>query len=125
VDDILGENIFVFIGLTVIMVGGCALMMGQALAHTWRPLWQLLPYGLLLAAFDRFLAYALFDNRLLAPVPFLVAAALVLVLGALGYRLTQAHLMVRQYPWLYRRSGLLSWQKIDARDNLADPRATH
>jgi branched-chain amino acid transport system ATP-binding protein len=124
-DDILGENIYVFIGLTVIMIGGCALMMGQALAHTWRPMWQLLPYGVLLGAFDRFLAYALFDNTLLAPVPFIVAVALVLTLGAAGYRLTQAHLMVRQYPWLYRRSGLFSWQQIDARDNLADPRATH
>src|SRR3569832_13114 len=104
-DDMLGENIYVFIGLTVIMIGGCALMMGQALATTWRPMWQLVPYGILLAIFGRFLAYALFDNKLLAPVPFLVVAALTVLFGAAGYRLTQAHLMVRQYPWLNRGSG--------------------
>jgi branched-chain amino acid transport system ATP-binding protein len=125
IDDILGENIFVFIGLTVITIGGCALMMGQALATTWRPMWQLVPYGILLAIFGRFLAYALFDNKLLALVPFLVVVGLVLVLGAAGYRLTQAHLMVRQYPWLYRRSGLFGWRPITAPDNLADPSATH
>jgi branched-chain amino acid transport system ATP-binding protein len=124
-NDILGEDIYVFIGLTVIMVGGCALMMGQALARTWRPLWQLVPYGILLAVFGRFLAYALFDNQLLALVPFLVVVALVQVLGAAGYRLTQAHLMARQYPWLYRRSGLFSWRRVETRDNLADPPATH
>ncbi len=124
-NDILGEDIYVFIGLTVIMVGGCALMMGQALATTWRPLWQLVPYAILLAIFGRFLAYALFDNVLLAPVPFLVVVAIVLFLGGLGYRLTQAHLMVRQYPWLYRRTGLFGWKEIAARDNVADPSATH
>jgi branched-chain amino acid transport system ATP-binding protein len=126
--DILGEDIYVFVGLTVIMIGGCALMMGQALASTWRPLWQLVPYGILLAIFGRFLAYALFGAVLLAPIPFLVVVALVLVLGGLGYRVTQANLMVRQYPWLYRRSGLFTWQELgrpaEAADNLADPPAT-
>lgn len=123
--DILGENILVFIGLGIILVGGCALMMGQALANTWRPWWQLLPYGLLLAAFGRFLAYALFDSRLTALVPLVVMVAVVLGLGGLGYRLTQAHLMVRQYPWLYRRSGLLSWAPTDRADNLAGPDTRH
>ncbi|MEO8559140.1 MAG: DUF6867 family protein [Rhodospirillales bacterium] len=112
IEDVLGENLYVFGGLTVIMVGGCALMMGQALASTWRPLWQLVPYGILLAIFGRFLAYALFDNALLAPMPFVVVAVLVLAFGAAGYRLTQAHLMVRQYPWLYRRAGLFGWREI-------------
>lgn len=117
--DILGENILVFIGLGIILVGGCALMMGQALAHTWRPWWQLVPYGLLLAAFGRFLAYALFASSLTALLPFVVMVAVVFGLGGLGYRLTQAHLMVRQYPWLYRRSGLLSWAPTEDAGNLA------
>ena len=29
----------------------------------------------------------------------------------LAYRLTQARQMVRQYPWLYRRKGLLGWEE--------------
>lgn len=109
-NEILGESIPVFIGLTVILVGGCGFMMGQAIANTWRPYWQVVPYSLLLAATSRFLAFALFEEQLLAVVPYLAAAVVVLGLATLGFRLTQADLMVHQYPWLYERSGLLGWK---------------
>ncbi|WP_300304006.1 DUF6867 family protein [Ferrovibrio sp.] len=108
---ILGESIPVFIGLTVILVGGCAFMMGQAIANTWRPYLQVVPYSLLLAATSRFLAFALFEEQLLAVVPYLSAAVVVLGLGTLGFRLTQVDLMVHQYPWLYERAGLLGWRE--------------
>jgi len=28
-----------------------------------------------------------------------------------AYRLTQAHKMVAQYPWLYERAGLFAWRE--------------
>jgi hypothetical protein len=30
-------NFWEFIGITVVLFGGCAFMMGQAIADTWRP----------------------------------------------------------------------------------------
>ncbi|WP_298725221.1 DUF6867 family protein [uncultured Ferrovibrio sp.] len=108
---ILGESIGVFIGLTVILTGGCAFLMGQAIAGTWRPYWQVVPYSLLLAAANRFLAYALFQEQLLAVLPYLVSTAVLWGLATLGYRITLADLMVHQYPWLYERNGLLGWRE--------------
>jgi hypothetical protein len=32
-------------------------------------------------------------------------------IGLLGYRTTRARQMTRQYPWLYERTGLLSWRE--------------
>ena len=48
-------NFWEFIGVTVILFGGCAFMMGQAIADTWRPAWQNVPYGFLLAAGNHFM----------------------------------------------------------------------
>jgi hypothetical protein len=107
---ILGESIGVFIGLTLVLTGGCAFLMGQAIAGTWRPWWQLVPYSILLGATNRFLSFALFGETLLAVVPYIVAVLVVFGLAGLGFRLTLADLMVHQYPWLYRRHGLLGWR---------------
>jgi len=112
--EILGSSPAVFFGLTVILVGGCGFLMGQAVARTWRPFWQLVPYSLLLAATDRFLVFALFAGKLLAPAQFVVAATVIFLLAALGFRLTRTDVMVTQYPWLYERKGLLSWRKKTA-----------
>lgn len=108
---ILGENIWVFLGLTVILVGGCAFLMGQAIATTWRSYWQILPYSLVMAAANRFLAFALFKEQLLAVIPYLIAVVVVWALATLGYRLTLVDMMVHQYPWLYERSSLLGWRE--------------
>ena len=102
----------IFIGFTVILTGGCAFLMGQAVANTWRPFWQLYPYSLLLAATDRFLIFALFNGELLAIKPYLLAAAVVFGLAAFGFRITRVDMMVRQYPWLFRRSSPFSWQTV-------------
>lgn len=109
--EILGASIWVFLGLTVVLAGGCAFLMGQAVAGTWRPYWQVVPYSLLLSATNRFLAFALFEEQLLAPLPFLVSAAVLWALATLGFRLTLADQMVHQYPWLYERFGLLGWRE--------------
>jgi hypothetical protein len=34
-----------------------------------------------------------------------------LVIAAFACRLTRVRQMVRQYPWLYRRKGLLGWEE--------------
>jgi len=109
-ESLLGTSPGVFLGLTVILFGGAAFMTGQALALTWRPLWHIVPYSLLLAVGDRFLTFALFQGTLLAPLGYLVHAAVLLAIAAVAYRATQANKMVAQYPWLYERSGLFSWR---------------
>src|ERR1700746_1771728 len=54
------------LALTFILFGGGGFLMGQAMAETWRPWWQILPYGALLAIVNEFLGFALFQGPLLA-----------------------------------------------------------
>lgn len=108
--DILGEDPAVFIGLTIILAGGAGFMTGQALAGTWRPWWQAVPYSFLLALANRFLAFALFGESLTSLTGFISGFVVILFLASVGYRLTQVSKMVQQYPWLYRRSGPFSWR---------------
>lgn len=98
--------------VTVFLAGGAGLLMGQALASTWRPAWQMIPYGGMLGAADRFLNFALFDGELLSRSGYLADGAFILAMAGLAYRITRARLMVRQYPWLYAPAGLFGWRKI-------------
>ncbi len=87
-----------------------AYMTGQGLANLWRPAWQILMYGLMLGLVDRFLVFALFEGPLLSLAGYLIDTAILLAVAGVGYRLTQTHRMVSQYPWLYERAGLFSWR---------------
>jgi len=107
----MGGTPWVFLGITVIFMGGCAFMTGQGLATTWRPAWQALPYGLLLAAADRFLVFALFEGELLNPLGYGIDATLLMVVALLAFRVTRTRQMTTQYPWLYQRTGPLSWRE--------------
>lgn len=107
-------SIEVFIGLTVILFGGAAFMMGQAIAETWRPAWQNLPYGLLLAAANRFLDGALFQGPWFSLSQYLLDAVVIVGIALFAYRVTRARKMVNQYPWLYEQAGLLAWRDRDA-----------
>ncbi len=53
-------DMLVFILLTVCIFGGIGFLMGQAIAETWRPAWQNVAYGFLLAAGNRFFGASLF-----------------------------------------------------------------
>ena len=106
-----GNSWAVFIGVTCILAGGAAWMTGQALALTWRPAWQAAAYALLLALADRFLIFALFEGRLLSVAGFAIDAAVLIAIAVAGHRITLAGQMVKQYPWLYERQGLLSWRR--------------
>ena len=113
------------LALTFIMFGGGGFLMGQAIAETWRPWWQILPYGALLAIGNQFLGFALFQGPFIvdslvstnsqplgdAVLQYLLEAAVIIFFGLLAYRLTQARKMVSQYPWLYERRGLLGWRE--------------
>ena len=108
--DILGNDLGVFIGLTIVLFGGAACLSGQALAQTWRPIWQAVPYTLMLTIGSRFLSFALFDGELLSITGYLIDWVVLLLLALLAFRITQARRMVSQYPWLYERAGLFGWR---------------
>lgn len=110
-EEILGSGIPVFIGITLVLMGFATYMTGQALAGTWRPLWQAFPYSLMLGAADRFLTWALFQGPLFSLVPYVFDTAILLVICLSAYRLTQTRKMVGQYPWIYERSGLFGWRE--------------
>jgi len=104
-------SIGVTFGLTVVLFGAAAWMLGQALALTWRALWQIAPYIALLAAADRFASFALFEGELLAPAGFLIDAAVLGAIATAAFLATRAAKMVQQYPWLFERSGPFAWRE--------------
>ncbi len=108
--DLLGASIWEFLGLTIILFGAASWMMGQALALTWRSFWHLVPYAALLAAADRFLSFSLFGEKLLSVTGFLIAWSVLTAIALIGFRATRAGQMAAQYPWLFERSGPLSWR---------------
>ncbi|HVO01796.1 MAG TPA: hypothetical protein VMT54_06315 [Candidatus Cybelea sp.] len=99
-----------FIGVTLILFGFAAFLMGQAIAETWRPAWQNVVYGLFLAAGNHFIDCALFNKDWLSWQHYLVDAVVLIAVALFAHRVTLARKMVQQYPWLYERSGLLSWR---------------
>jgi len=108
--EILGAPVGAYVGFVVVLMGFAAFMTGQAVAATWKSVWQLLPYGLLLALAGRFLLFALFDGELLALPGFLVDLALMIAVGLFAWRITYVRKVVSQYPWLYRRKGVLGYE---------------
>lgn len=114
---LLGTSIGVFIGISVFLCGFAAFMTGQALAGTWRPVWQVWLYILLLGFADRFLTWALFQGELLSPTGYLIDTAVLLVIALSAFYLTRARQMAAQYPWLYERSGPFTWrERMQQRD---------
>jgi len=106
----LGTSVTVYIGLVVVLAGGAAFMMGQAIASTWRSPWQVMAYGLLMAVSTRFFVYALFDGTMLTASGYLADTVVLCSVGLLAFRLTRVRMMVTQYPWLYERAGPLAYR---------------
>ncbi len=109
-EAILGGHPLTYIGLTLIIAGFAAFMTGQAIAATWRPVFQVVAYCMLLALADRFLNFALFGGELLSLSGYIVSAISLVAIGLAAFRLTRAWKMVNQYPWLYERAGPFSWR---------------
>lgn len=108
---LVGCSPWAYMVITVGLLGFAAFMTGQALAATWRPVWQLVAYAALLGLASRFLIYALADGALLLLSGYLIDVVILLVIGGVAFRLTRARTMVCQYPWLYERAGLLGWRE--------------
>ena len=115
-ESITGTSIGVTIGMTIILMGFCAFMTGQAIANTWRPSYQLLPYALLLGLVDRFMVYALFEGELLSLSGYIFDTVILFVIMLGAFRLTQVNKMLSQYPWLYERVGLFAYRAREGAD---------
>jgi len=105
-----GFNFVEFIGITLVLFGGFAFMMGQAIGETWKPAWFNVPYSFLLGAANHFIDCALFGGDWGSLAHYLLNVAVAIVISLLSFRITQARKMVTQYPWIYERNGLLGWK---------------
>jgi len=110
-DAILGTSLPVFIFLTLLVFGGCAILTGQALAEGWKGIGPVIGYGALLTAGDRFLIFGLAGGDLLSLYGFVLHWAVLTGITFLAYRIARARRMVSQYPWLYERAGPFSWKE--------------
>jgi len=111
-EDVLGASWIEFLLLTVVAFGGAAFMMGRALAETWRPAWQIIPYGLLLAVADRLFMNFFFAEDVLSVPGYIIAALVLTAIALLTHRLVKVNKVISQYPWLYERTHLFGWRKI-------------
>jgi Domain of unknown function (DUF6867) len=108
---LLGTSLSVFIGLTVVITGGAAIMTGRALADGWKSPAQVVFACLGLALANRFLVYALFAGKLLSLSGFLIDFVVITVLALLAHRITAVRKMVMQYPWRYERVSLFAYRE--------------
>lgn len=112
---ILSKSVPVFVILSLVF-GLCSWLAGQAAARGWRSIKVALGYAVLIALADRFLLFALRGASLLDPTGFAIAIVMFLAVAALAFRWNQVDMMVSQYPWLYERSGPLSWRAVPGTD---------
>ena len=101
----------VFLLVTIILGGGAALLTGRAIATTWRPGWQVVAYGLILAAAVRFIHFSLYGGTFLSLHYYLVDTVFCIVFGFLGFRSARASQMVTQYRWINERDGATRWRR--------------
>ena len=97
------HNFGVFLLVTVVLGGGAAWLAGRAIAHTWRPWWHVVFYMLILGAAVRFIHFSLFSGTLISPYYYAVDTTVAIICGLLGFRLTRARQMIRQYGFRVRR----------------------
>ena len=109
--DWFGDTFAMVLLFNFVLIAPGAFASGHAVAITWRPWGQIVFYTALLSALLRFLDYALAGGELWSLGGFVLGWAVQLAVAAFAYRLTHVRLMVRQYPWLYRRKGLLGWEE--------------
>lgn len=106
------DSFLVFFFLTLLLGGGAAWRSGRAIALDWKPWWHAALWMLLLAAATRFLKYALFNGTLLSLHFYLVDAACLIAMAALGHRVTRARRMQHQYGWLFERTSPVTWRRL-------------
>jgi hypothetical protein len=112
--------------VSIIMFGFLAYMTGANMARNWRPIGHLVFYCALLAVGERFMAHTIVWHRFYLLLDIFwtdgewsvafdayifISFVICLTFGFLAYYATRASLMVRQYPWLYERSGPFGWRR--------------
>ena len=107
----LGDTLDVVVLFNLVLAGPASFAAGHGVAITWRPLRQLVLYTALISMGLRFFDYALAGGELWSIGGFLLGWVVQFGIAVLAYRLTRARQMVRQYPWLYQRKGLLGWEE--------------
>ena len=118
IEGLLDLPLAVFIGMTLVVMGGAAMLMGQAVASRWRPFWQVVFYSFLLAIGTRFFSLSLFQgDPFFQPLRWIYGTAIdfvfLVALASLAYRVTRVARMASQYPWLVKRTGLFSYRWPD------------
>ena len=103
----MGDTTWLVLFYNFILVAPAAFATGQGVAVTWRPWRQIVLYSALLSAGLRFFDYALSGGELWSVGGFLFGWLVQFAVASLAFQLTRARQMVRQYPWLYQRKGLL------------------
>jgi Domain of unknown function (DUF6867) len=101
----------VFVLVTIILGGGAALLAGRAIAATWRPWWQVVAYGFVLAGAVRFIHFSLYGGTFLSLHYYLVDTVFCIVFGYLGFKAARARQMITQYRWLNESDGLMRWRR--------------
>ncbi|MEO3389081.1 DUF6867 family protein [Mesorhizobium sp. CAU 1741] len=94
-----------FLFVTVMLAGGAAYLTGRAIANSWLGTKHVVAYMVLLAAATRFIHFALFQGTLLSVHYYLVDLIVLIVIATLGFRMTRAKQMSRQYRFLTAGSG--------------------
>ena len=110
---LLGTTPAIFIGLTVVLVGGAAILTGRAVASNWKPAWQVVASCFGLALADRFLTYALFQGELVNLWGIIVAFIVLTAMGLASWRIAQVGKLVNQYPWRYRRTSPFGYMELN------------
>ena len=109
-DHVTRNGFLQFLVLTVVMGGGAAFMAGRSIAAGWQNISRLLVYMIPFTAGVRFLHFALFEGQLTSLSHYLVHGAVMSGFALLGYRMHRTKQMTAQYPWLYEKTGPLSWR---------------
>jgi hypothetical protein len=105
------SSIWLFLLVSVIMGGTAAWATGKSIAQTWRPLWQVPFYMLVLGFAVRFIHFALFDGTLLSAHYYVVDTAVLTAVSLLGFRYRRTQQMTTQYRWMYEKTGPFSWRE--------------
>jgi hypothetical protein len=105
-----GESVLAVVLVTGVLGGGAAFLLGRAIARAWGPPWHVLLAAILLGAAARFIHFALFQGEFLSASSYACDTAFFCVVGLIAWRVTRAGQMVRQYPWLYVRTGPFGWR---------------
>ena len=110
ISDVLFEegSFGVFLLVTIILGGGASWLTGRAIAATWRPIWQVIIYTLVLGAVVRFFHMALFGGTRGGGRG---RAGVCLAFGFAGFQTARAAQMARQYGWLMQRHGAIRWRR--------------